>query len=753
MQQGDSRLDSGELVDTYVFRGRAGQRVDARLSSGDFDPYLMIRGPSGFSQENDDAGSGGTDSALDVRLPADGEYRLMATSFEAGETGRYALSLDVRGAGGGGRDQGGYTQSIGGGGGRPPASSGAAGGGEARVGDANAGFLGGGDQRLDTGEYTDTWTLRGRPGARYTARLNAGDFDAYLMARGDGVSEDNDDDPSGRGDRNSRLEFIMPRSGEVELTTTSYQPRETGAYTLWVEEDGDGRNQGGGRPAPQTPATGNLMVGGDVSGRLASGSSQLRSGEYADGYALRGRRGDRLDLRLTSTQFDPYLFITGPGDFTAANDDDDSGEDGTNSRLIVTLPADGEYRVVATSYKAGETGGYRLAAAMAGRDAPPPRPDRPDAWPEPEDRPAPPRPNASGPILVDQRGSLSRGDATLEDGEYADRFNFRARRGDRIAGVLESSDFDAYLSIQGPNDQQYDNDDGPDGTNSRVDAVLQADGEYTAMVTSFEGGETGAYRLTVAPSNGSPRQQDVQGGPRVFAVMIGVTDYGGEQPDLPYTAEDADKLGQALRREGVLNPASITLTNAQATVGGVRAAFNRVAEQAGPDDVFLFFFSGHGNQIDGQTSAMEPDGKTETLVLRDGEISDVELGEMFGRLRTRMSMLVLDSCFSGGFARNVVSRPGTLGLFSSEEDLTSQVADKFEAGGYLSHFLRTGMAGAANLDGDDMITAGELSTYLRRQFAREVTDVEAETQDGQRSYQNLVVDRGGVQVDDVVLRL
>ncbi|RZJ74798.1 MAG: hypothetical protein EON88_37300, partial [Brevundimonas sp.] len=337
-------------------------------------------------------------------------------------------------------------------------------------------------------------------------------------------------------------------------------------------------------------------------------------------YALRGRRGDRLDLRLTSTQFDPYLFITGPGDFTAANDDDDSGEDGTNSRLIVTLPADGEYRVVATSYTAGETGSYRLAAAMAGRDAPPPRPDRPDAWPEPDDRPTPPRPNASGPILVDQRGSLSRGDATLEDGEYADRYTFRARRGDRIAGVLESSDFDAYLSIQGPEDQQYDNDDGPDGTNSRVDAVLQADGEYTAMVTSFEGGETGAYRLTVAPSTGSPRQQDVQGGPRVFAVMIGVTDYGGEQPDLPYTAEDADKLGQALRREGVLNPASITLTNAQATVGGVRAAFNRVAEQAGPDDVFLFFFSGHGNQIDGQTSAMEPDGKTETLVLRDGEI-------------------------------------------------------------------------------------------------------------------------------------
>lgn len=734
LQRGDSRLDSGEYVDTYVFRGRAGQRVDARLTSGEFDAYLMIRGPSGFAHENDDAPGAGTDSALDVRLPVDGEYRLMATSFEPETVGRYTLSLNLGGAAG-----------------QPASGRGPQGGGALRLGQANAGSLGSGDTRLDSGEFTDGWTLRGQPGARYVARLSSSDFDAYLMARGDGVSEDNDDDPSGRGHRDSRLEFVMPRDGEIELTATSYQPGETGGYVLTVDEAGGGRADRGQsqRPAPQTPASGNLQVGGDVTGRLASGSSQLRSGEYADGYTLRGRRGDRLDLRLTSTQFDPYLFITGPGDFTAANDDDESGQDGTNSRLIVTLPADGEYRVVATSFTAGETGSYRLAAAMAGRDAPAPRPNRP----EPDDRPQPPRPATPGTVLIDQRGTLSAGDPRLEDGEHFDRYSFRARRGDRIAAILESSDFDAYLSVQGPNDQQYDNDDGPDGTNSRVDAVLQADGEYTVMATSFEGGETGAYHLTVAPSTGTPRQQDVQGGARVFAVMIGITDYAGQQDDLPYTAEDAEKLAQALRREGVLNPASVTLTNAQATVAGVRAAFNRVAEQAGPDDVFLFFYSGHGNQIDGAVSAMEPDGKTETLVLRDGELTDVQMAEMFGRLRTRLSMLVLDSCYSGGFARNVVSRPGTLGLFSSEEDLTSQVAEKFEAGGYLSHFLRAGLAGAANLDGDDMITAGELSTYLRRQFAREVTDVEAETQDGQRSYQNLVVDRGGVQVDDVVLRL
>jgi len=52
-----------------------------------------------------------------------------------------------------------------------------------------------------------------------------------------------------------------------------------------------------------------------------------------------------------------------------------------------------------------------------------------------------------------------------------------------------------------------------------------------------------------------------------------------------------------------------------------------------------------------------------------------------------------------------------------------------------------------------MVTAGELATYLRRQFSSQAEGVEAQTTEGQRNYQNLVIDRGGVQIDDVVLRL
>jgi hypothetical protein len=712
LQDGDQTLDSGEYVDVWTFRGRAGQQVTINMSSTDVDAYLMLRGPAGLSEWNDDRASGETNARLTVRLPADGLYRISATTFEPGENGEYLISV-IEGAG--------------------PAS-GQEGGGEIAIGQAGQGRLALGDDRLDAGEFVDRWTFRGTPGETYVVRLNSAAFDPYLLVRGEGLEADNDDDASGRGAVNSRLEFVMPADGEVRIFTTSYQPDETGDYALVLAE------AGAEQAAPVAVATtSTLTLGQTVGGRLDDGAPTLRSGEFVTSYALRGRAGEQIELRMRSADFDSYLFMTGPGEFSATNDDDDSGEDGVNSRLIVTLPADGEYQVYATSFEPGERGDYALSAAR------------------PSDAAVTAQADAAMAAFDDgvlRDGVLAPGDRS-QDGAYADRFQFSGRRGARIALTAESDAFDTTLFLRGPGGAEADNDDGPDGTNSRIDFVLPADGVYDVTVSSFEGGQTGPYRLTAGLSLGTPRQASVPGGPRVFAVMVGISDYGGYASNLAYTADDAIKLAEDLRRDGLLNPASVVLTDAGATVAGVRAAFAQVAAQAGPNDIFLFFYSGHGSQVRGAASAVELDGMTETIVMVDGQISDAEMAQMFASVSTRMSMIVLDSCFSGGFARNVVSRAGIIGLFSSEEDLTSQVAVKFQAGGYLSHFVRTGLGGEANADGDDMITAGELTQYVRRKYATEVTayDVGGQTIDGQRSYQNLVVERGGVQVDDVVVRV
>lgn len=607
-----------------------------------------------------------------------------------------------------------------------------------RIGGAVDGELSKIDAQLDSGEYADRYTFHGRAGQAVRMRMTASGFDPYLMLRGPGgVSEDNDDE--GGGSTDAVLALTLPSTGTYTISATSYQAGETGRYHLALLDDGAGRSSVAQPRRGMTGGPQSIRPGSEARGELHAGDNTLSTGEYVDDWRFNARRGERYTATLSASRFDPYLLVRGPGGLSEDNDDDAAGGS-RNSRIVFTALADGEITVSATSYEPGETGPYSLslqrggAGQAAGRST---------------------ADNSPAQIRIGEpvSGMLEAGDNTLSSGEYVDAYAFTARRGQRVRAELTSSAFDAYIMLSTPSGDQTDNDDGDDGTDSVLDMVLAEDGEYRLRVTSYAPGETGSYRLVVNPSQGSARQVSVPGGARIFAVMVGVSDYGGVANDLSYTDADARQLAETLRDAGSLNPASVVLTNAEATTQGVRDAFARVAAQAGPDDLFMFFFSGHGDRSETATGPTEPDGQSESIVLRDGQISDTEMAQMFGTLNTRLALLVLDACYSGGFARNVVDRPGVMGVFSSEEDLTSAVADKFRAGGYLSHFLRQGVAGAADADGDRLVTAGELATYLRRQFVTEVDNVEATTADGQRNYQNLVIDRGGVQVDDVIVRL
>ena len=480
-----------------------------------------------------------------------------------------------------------------------------------------------------------------------------------------------------------------------------------------------------------------LAVGQSVSGEISSNDAQRRSGKYEDVYTVQGRRGGRIDLRLASEDFDPYLVVTGPEGFSSSNDDE--GANSLNSRLVLEFPADGAYRVAVTTFRPGETGSYRLQAAEPRADAAVTRPE-------------PAEPIAIGGTV---NGRLVESDGRLASGEYSDRYRFTARRGQRIRAAVSAGKFDTYLILRRPDGTQDDNDDsevdGETVTDSRIDTVLAEDGEYVLIVTSYRPGESGEYRLTLAPSPGDPRQVGVPGGPRVIALLVGVSDYGGRTNNLPNTDEDARQLFGSLRVAGLLHPGSILLTNEEATTKSVADAFRQVAAQAGPNDLFLFFFSGHGDQVDIAPTARELDGRNETIELRDAAMTDAELAPLFAQVRSRMALAVIDACYAGGF-RNLIDRPNVMGLFSSEEDLTSLVADRFKAGGFLAYFLRSGLAGEADADGDRIVTAGELSTYVRRRFRRE-GDIPATTREDNGNFQNLVIERGGIHVDDVVVRL
>jgi hypothetical protein len=250
----------------------------------------------------------------------------------------------------------------------------------------------------------------------------------------------------------------------------------------------------------------------------------------------------------------------------------------------------------------------------------------------------------------------------------------------------------------------------------------------------------------------------------VYGIFAGISDYSQLREtewgwgDLSYTADDAIVARDALIANAGMRPENaFTFTDRQATRANIEAAFRDIASRIGPRDTFVFFYSGHGGQEEraGGFNAADADGFDETLAWSDQTITDDEVTALFDTIHAGASIIILDSCFSGGFAKDVVSAPGRMGLFSSDEDVPSLVAGKFQAGGYLSFFFKEAVEdGRADEDGDNSINAMELSQYIHVRYNEEaMSKAQSNFDTPHFGYQHLVVDRGGVSHDAILFHV
>ncbi len=95
---GDEQLASGEYFDRVIFSGAAGDVVVIELTSGDFDPYLIvIDGNEQVVAQEDDSNGMGLGVRLTFTLPSTGQFTLIVTSAYEGETGAYSLLITTPG--------------------------------------------------------------------------------------------------------------------------------------------------------------------------------------------------------------------------------------------------------------------------------------------------------------------------------------------------------------------------------------------------------------------------------------------------------------------------------------------------------------------------------------------------------------------------------------------------------------------------------------------------------------------------------
>ena len=96
-------------------------------------------------------------------------------------------------------------------------------------------------------------------------------------------------------------------------------------------------------------------------------------------------------------------------------------------------------------------------------------------------------------------GSLESGDPTLQDGEYYDAYPIEVQAGQWIEVDLQSDDFDTYVVVLSPSGANEQNDDF-EGSTNRSALRMQAteSGTWQVYATSYAGGETGRYSLSIS---------------------------------------------------------------------------------------------------------------------------------------------------------------------------------------------------------------------------------------------------------------
>jgi serine protease Do len=219
-------------------------------------------------------------------------------------------------------------------------------------------------------------------------------------------------------------------------------------------------------------------------GALESSDPVMEDGAWVDEYTIEATAGQEVVAVVTSVEFDPYVIVTGPSGEQTENDDFGSSREVSLVEAIAS--ESGTWRVQVSSYEAGQSGAYAVALTSRMRT---------DATILEEEftvtgeLPAGPTASVSGVLDAE--------DQKRSDESWYEGWSIEAQAGDRAVLVLQSPDFDAYLTLVSPTGRAFNDDDGGGGTDSRLDMTFDEAGRWTVVANTLNAGDTGGYTLSV----------------------------------------------------------------------------------------------------------------------------------------------------------------------------------------------------------------------------------------------------------------
>lgn len=227
---------------------------------------------------------------------------------------------------------------------------------------------------------------------------------------------------------------------------------------------------------------------------------------------------------------------------------------------------------------------------------------------------------------------------------------------------------------------------------------------------------------------------DIIANTNLHILSVGINKYKNSSYNLNYAQPDAKAFTTKIIENGSKMFRSIRKTeiyDTEATKENILKGFESIIATAKPEDVFLFYYAGHGtlDETNDNEYYLVPTNITKLYgdpeQLKEKGISATLLKTYLSKVKSQKQLILMDACHSGGALKSINVRAAASeekaivqlarasGVVMIASSGTQQFASEFEVlqHGVFTYALLEALDGKAD-SGDEKVTVNELKIYL-----------------------------------------
>ena len=258
--------------------------------------------------------------------------------------------------------------------------------------------------------------------------------------------------------------------------------------------------------------------------------------------------------------------------------------------------------------------------------------------------------------------------------------------------------------------------------------LMNGQNDFKVVVLNYQKVESKADYIKILYSG------DMLATSNLYILSIGVNKYKNPKYNLNYAQPDAKSFSSKVVEKAskmFKSVKNIEIYDEEATKENINSAFETIVKVAKPEDVFVFYYAGHGSLDDQDddryylvpTDVTQLYGDTDQL--KEKALSADELKENLSKIKPQKQLILLDACHSGGAMKAFKTRAAgseekalvqlarASGVVLIAASQSQQFATEFEELGHgvFTYSLLEALDGKAD-NGDGKVTVKEIARYM-----------------------------------------